>query len=423
MTRNFFIVMIFAVALAGCRTADVSVNNSPAKAVATSSGGAKISADGKDAAEVGIAADSNGRVFVVWAERDDKKNYDIFVQPFDASLTPASPPVRINPNPGEARAWYGDTPSIVSGRDGRIYVGWNRRYPDGEGGNDLMLSISDDGGKSFKAPVKINDDEAPASHGMHAMTVDDKGRVLFAWLDERYLKTHNEKAAIRKPGFPTAGAMLFHHTPTPAAKSESEEPDAELYFASVENGQVTPNHKVAAEICPCCRVAMVASSNGKVYLGYRKVYPGQFRHISVSASGDGGRSFTEPVQVADDQWKLFACPVAGPALAVNGDTLQIAWFAGGERGPKGLYTSASTDNGGKFSEPTLVSPTMLYGSPAFVGGSLVFGDMEKVYVSNTNKEPTELANGRTPTAVKVGDKIITAFVVSNDDRSSVWLTK
>ncbi len=35
--------------------------------------------------------------------------------------------------------------------------------------NDLYLSVSRDGGKSFDAPVKVNDDRLPAVHGMHSL--------------------------------------------------------------------------------------------------------------------------------------------------------------------------------------------------------------------------------------------------------------
>src|SRR3982750_4000429 len=70
--------------------------------------------------------------------------------------------------------------------DNTIYIGWTRKFADENAkGNDLLLSASHDGGKTFGEPVKVNDDTKPASHGMHSLAVDKQGRVYLPWLDER----------------------------------------------------------------------------------------------------------------------------------------------------------------------------------------------------------------------------------------------
>lgn len=381
--------------------------------------GVLVSADGKYASETGIAAAGDGRIFVVWSERDENKKHDIFVREYDASLAPKGDAVRVNPEPGTSRTWYGDAPSILVAPDGKIHVGWNRTYADGSPGNDLMLSTSTDGGKTFGEPLKINDDSEPASHGMHGMTLDAQGRVLISWLDERYLKK-KEARAIRTGG-PFLG--LFHHTPTPVARQpESEEPDAELYFAVVADGKLTgPNRKIAGEICPCCRVSLATSPDRTVYVSYRKVFPGQLRHIAVSTSIDGGATFGDPVQVADDKWKLFACPVTGAAVRTVEGRLEIAWYSGGDRGEKGLYRASSGDKGKTFSAPDLVSKTMLKGSPEFVGDGLIFGDNEKIYLSTGSPRP--INDGVTPAAVVSGSTIFSAFAAPNGDSSEIRLSR
>lgn len=383
----------------------------------------KVSADDKHASESGIAGAPGGGLFVVWSERNAQKKYDVFVREYDAGLTPRSGPVRVNPNAGEARTWYGDAPSILIAPDGKIYVAWNRTYSDGSAGNDLMLSTSTDGGKTFGDPLKINDDTSPASHGMHGMTLDSRGRVLISWLDERYLKRSQARSGVNVGG--PLFALFFHHTPTPETKeSDSEEPDAELYFAVVEDGRLEgPNRKIGSEICPCCRVAVESAPDGTIYVAFRKVWPGQFRHISLVHSSDGGATFSEPVQVSDDQWKLFACPVTGAALrATERNELEIVWYSGGNRAEKGLYRAVSADRGITFSAPILISQTAVKGSPDIVGDSLVFGSPERVFVSNADAE-RRLADGSNPSAVAADGKIITALTKMSGDSSSIWLVK
>ena len=39
---------------------------------------------------------------------------------------------------------------------------------------------------------------APASHGMHSLAVEPDGRVIVAWLDERYLKAEKDAHKDRR---------------------------------------------------------------------------------------------------------------------------------------------------------------------------------------------------------------------------------
>jgi hypothetical protein len=374
-------------------------------------GAMMVSANGKYAAESNIATTADGKIFVVWSERDADKKYDIFINEFDTNLEPKGPAVRVNPQPSTARTWSGDAPSILIAPDGKIYVAWNRIYPDKHPGNDLVLSTSTDGGKTFGEPLKINDDTAPASHGMHGMTLDSRGRVLISWLDERYLKKTQ--------------ATLSHHTPVAVVEnSEAEEPDAELYFAIVSDGKVVgANRKIGAQICPCCRVAVAAAPDGSVYIAFRKVWPGQMRHISMVSSKDAGATFSEPVQVSDDKWKIYACPVSGAAMRVNAKSeVEVVWFSGGERGEKGVYRTTSTDRGTTFSAPQLVSKTMMKGSPAFAGDDLIFATPEKAYLV-TPKSETLMADGSLPSAATANGNTYAVYSKLYNDQPSIWLTR
>jgi hypothetical protein len=93
------------------------------------------------------------------------------------------------------------------------------------------------------------------------------------------------------------------------------ESNRELFVSSSSDGghTFTPNRQVATDVCPCCKTALAIGPEGRVYLSWRQVLPGDLRHIAVSSSADGGKSFTESKIVSDDQWVLAGCPVSGSA--------------------------------------------------------------------------------------------------------------
>ena len=59
---------------------------------------------------------------------------------------------------------------------------------------------------------------------------------------------------------------------------------------------------------------------------WRHVYPGSVRDIALARSTDGGRTFSAPVGVSDDNWVLNACPENGPAVAVDrANGIHVVW--------------------------------------------------------------------------------------------------
>jgi hypothetical protein len=139
----------------------------------------QISAPEIDAAEPAVAAASDGGVFVVWVEHGANKTADVFLQKFDAEGKPVSVKTQVNPNVGEATAWRGDPPTIKVGADGAIYIGWTKRVKtETASGTDFYVSVSRDGGKTFQSTAKVNDDNAPASHGMHSLIKAAKSTPL-----------------------------------------------------------------------------------------------------------------------------------------------------------------------------------------------------------------------------------------------------
>ena len=400
-----------------------------------------VSKPEQDAAEPAIAAAPDGAVFVVFAEHLPDKSGNVYLQRFDPSLKAVGEPLRINPNAGEARTWAGDPPTVKAGADGTVYVGWTRRTGDEKrSGTDLMLSVSRDGGATFAEPVKVNDDSIPASHGMHSLAVAPDGKVFMAWLDERNIRAAHA-AESHHPDQNQQGVYLIkaHHTPekktSPAANTtetaEPPEPNSEVYFAASEDGGRTfsRNMRVATDVCPCCKTSMAVSPDGGLYLSWRQVLPGSFRHIAVARSGDNGKTFSPAAIVSDDQWQINACPVSGASLAADGQKLAVAWYSAGAAGPPGLYFTESTDGGKTFALRRLAGAGAVSGLPWLVGKpgpglSLVYAGENKVVTGRIAPDGAisgthSVASAAVPAACAAGERVVVAFVRTEDGHRSV----
>ena len=138
-----------------------------------------------DGAEPSIAAAADGSVYVSWVAHRPGKEADVWLSRFDREGKPAGAAAHVNPAGGEATAWRGDPPDVAVAPDGAVYVLWTARAAGAEHATTLYLSASRDGGQSFGAPVKVNDDARDCMHGMHSLAVGGDGRVYVARLDER----------------------------------------------------------------------------------------------------------------------------------------------------------------------------------------------------------------------------------------------
>ena len=79
--------------------------------------------------------------------------------------------------------------------------------------------------------------------------------------------------------------------------------------------------------------------------------PDAYFRVFVARFENG--SWTSPRSVADDGWVIPGCPVNGPAIAVRGNEVAVAWFTvvGDE---KQIRVARSRDGGDSFSAPLVV---------------------------------------------------------------------
>jgi hypothetical protein len=379
----------------------------------------RVSSERTEAAEPAAAAGLDGAVYVAWVEHRGK-DADVWLARFDVEGKPSGAPARVNPDAGEATAWRGDAPTVAVARDSTVYVGWTARDDAAPHATTLYLSASRDGGRTFSPPSKVNDDAKPCVHGMHSLAVSGDGRVYVAWLDERNVEAPK----------PSAGGPVHMHS----------ESNRELFFASSTDGgrTFTPNHKVAGEVCPCCKTSLAVGDDGRVYAGWRQVLPGDFRHVAVASSNDGGLNFSAPTIVSDDRWEIKGCPVSGPALAAADGALRVLWYTAGEAGRPGIYWAESRDGGRTFSPRQTLAETGGRGTPVLLKDA--GGSFEAVWEGSDGATPVTLtaglngddathepytlaSGGELPAAVEIGGQLFVVYIKEEGDVHSVWMAK
>ena len=375
----------------------------------------RVSAENTDAAEPALATGPDGTVYVAWVEHRPNREADVMIRRIDSTQIPA-PPVRVNPVSGAATAWRGDPPTVSISHDGTVSVGWTARVDSGSShGTDVYVSQSHDGARSFNVPVKVNDDTRPAQHGMHSMAIADDGRIYVAWLDERNVSQ-----------------------PVPSEKAEGHhmESNREVFMALSEDGGRTfqSNRRVAVDACPCCKTAIATGADHRVYLSWRQVLPGNFRHIAVASSADSGKTFSEPVIVSDDRWVLAGCPVSGPAITAGaGARVRVLWYSEGNAGATGLYWSESRDGGRTFSPRESLNAGQTTGTPVLTSnGNVVWtqGSGGSTRVASATLDgggrvtPAKSEeSGELPASAVTNDGLVIAYIAKPQEQRIVWLVK
>jgi hypothetical protein len=264
------------------------------------------------------AFDAQGRLFVAFVEAD----HVYVARSADGGQTFGAA-TRVNPEPEKVDANGEARPKIALGPQGQVYVSYTQRLAKPYTGN-IRFARSTDGGRTFSAPVTVNDDGLVTGHRFDALAVGPQGDVHLAWIDKRDLET------AQSQGRPYKGGALYHAVSRDDGRSFSK------------------NRKLKDEICECCRIAF-AFDRGVPVLLWRDILSGGLRDHSLLRLDPSGPLVARRASV--DDWAIEACPHHGPALAVDRDgAYHLAWFSAGTRA-QGLLYSHSRDHGRTYSSP------------------------------------------------------------------------
>ena len=222
-----------------------------------------------------------------------------------------------------------NSPSFSFGNGIEVYALWEESTGQGMGTN-LLVARSPAFGHTWLPPVKVPDKPKPSTNAFSSMTVAPNGDIYAVWLDGR----------DREMGPPGTSSVYL-------AKST----DRGKTFGK--------NVAVVHGVCPCCRPTAIADAKGTVHVTWRHVYPGNLRDMAVATSHDGGETFSEPVRVARDNWKIDGCPHAGASTVRKGNRLWMSWYSDGDGSDSGVRLAYSDDAAQTFTKAVLVSRGIL----------------------------------------------------------------
>jgi hypothetical protein len=282
--------------------------------------GPKVTADRKVRSVVGpsVRIDDQGQISLAWVE-EEKETRTVLYSRIEKVEGPIGELVRVN---GSSEVPYSrqEAPALaLSGDD--VLITWAvthpKMTPDKPFSNDLRLSRSSDGGKTFQPSVLVNDDQQVIGHSFDSIHVAPDGVVHLAWIDGREGKKESGTFATR----------------------------------SIDLGRtVEKNLKVDESTCVCCRTSMTSSPDGTLYVAWRKILPGDLRETVVARSTDGGQTFTAPVIVGHDKWIFPGCPHRPASVGTDRQgRLYVVWYTEGSDETPSIYLAYSDDKGETFS--------------------------------------------------------------------------
>ena len=222
---------------------------------------------------------------------------------------------------------WADFPSLAAfeKKPNSIAAHWLQKSANGTYDYDVRIALSRNGGQDWAPSFIPHRDGVAAEHGFVTLLPLQNGRMFAVWLDGRNTKNsegHNDSHAH-------GGAMTLR--------------TAEFD----EDGNLFEESELDAKVCDCCQTDAVLTDSGPVVI-YRDRSDEEVRDISIVRKIDG--EWTAPQKVYEDNWEIAGCPVNGPAIAVQNNTIAIAWFSAAEDESQ-VNVIFSKDAGKTFFDP------------------------------------------------------------------------
>jgi hypothetical protein len=219
---------------------------------------------------------------------------------------------------------WADFPSVVPITDTLWAAHWLVRTPGGIYSYNIAIAVSNDGGNTWSEPVTPHDDGTATEHGFVSLyrSNDSIGAI---WLDGRNM-------AGDEHGTEHGGGMT-------------------LRSALIDHGATIVGTQLVDElVCDCCQTDVATGRNGPIAV-YRNRSDGEIRDIHVVRAVNG--VWQSNKAVADDGWKISACPVNGPAIAGDGNSIAVAWYSAANNDSQ-VKVAWSSDDAVSFGETTAI---------------------------------------------------------------------
>jgi hypothetical protein len=240
----------------------------------------------------------------------------------------------------EGNDWFvnwADFPSMAALEDGTLAAHWLVKSGDATYAYDVHVALSHDGGISWSEPLLPHRDATQTEHGFVSLIPSPNGNFEFVWLDGRNTSTTPR------------GAMTLR------------------YAALSPEGELSDEAQVDESVCDCCSTDALRTADGTTLVAYRDRTASEVRDISVARLE--GSKWSASRTIHADNWQTAACPVNGPAVAGQGESVAVAWFSAAQDAAV-VQVAFSQDGGRSFDRPLRVD----HGSPLGRVDVLMLGD-------------------------------------------------
>lgn len=221
-----------------------------------------------------------------------------YVQSRDQGKT-FTAPVKINQRASTITVGAERGVKIALGKDGVIHAVWLGHYQKGGG---IWYTRSTDGGKTFAPERNVQDTNVGSDSP--AIVADASGNVLVFWLDARIGKEEDN---------PVAHPILL-------ARSTDN-------GASFGRNEIV-KYDFAGRACACCRLEARLSGED-AYIAFRSGYH-NIRDFYLLKGRKTENNF-HAVRVSEDNWKLEGCPMSGADFRVEKTgQVTLSWMSQGK---------------------------------------------------------------------------------------------
>jgi hypothetical protein len=229
--------------------------------------------------------------------------------------------------------------------------------------HELVAFTSRDAGKTWSAPVTINDVPNSAHEGLHDLAASPAGQLFVTWLDLRSGKTELWAASSRDGGRTWGKNEQLYKSPDKS-------------------------------ICECCHPSALFDADGHLAVMWRNSIEGS-RDMWMMTRAKGATAFSTARKLGEGTWKINGCPHDGGTLvALGGGNFAAVWQRSGE-----IFVTGPDDKETKLGAGR--QPVAIRGAGST---TVVWNDgTALVAVRDLNRpEPTKLApEARFPIAVSL----------------------